>query len=199
MAINVRIRVAVQAPRERILAAARALFYARGIRAVGVDEIAEAALTNKMTLYRHFGSKDGLIIEYLSVLARESEAIWDDLARLHAGKPDLQIEGWIVRISAKLMEKGGRGCAIANAAVEIAESDHPARAVIMGHMEAQRDRIAMLSRSAGFADPERLADEIYLLLEGARVNLQCVGRRGPGGRFRERAIAIVGAAPRKTS
>ncbi|MGD0191288.1 MAG: helix-turn-helix domain-containing protein [Rhizomicrobium sp.] len=189
----------MQSPRERILAAARALFYARGIRAVGVDEIAESGLTNKMTLYRHFGSKDGLVTEYLSVLARESEAIWDELAQIHAGKPDAQIEGWIVRINEKLMEKGGRGCPIANAAVEIPEAEHPARAVIVGHMEAQRDRIAGLSRSAGFADPERLADEIHLLLEGARVNLQCVGRRGPGSRFRHRALAIVRGAPRNKS
>jgi AcrR family transcriptional regulator len=189
----------LQSPRERILAAARSLFYARGIRAVGVDEIAQAALTNKMTLYRHFGSKDGLVTEYLAALARESEAMWDELAQGHAGEPDVQIEGWIVRINVKLMEKGGRGCAIANAAVEIAEPDHPARVVIVSHMQGQRERIARLSRSAGFADPERLADEITLLLEGARVNLQCVGRRGPGGRFGERALAVLRSAPRKKS
>ena len=52
-------------PRERILAAAGDLFYRHGIRAVGVEAIAEAAGTNKMTLYRHFASKDELVAEYL--------------------------------------------------------------------------------------------------------------------------------------
>ena len=52
-------------PRERILAVASDLFYRNGIRAVGVESIAEAAGTNKMTLYRHFSSKDELVAEYL--------------------------------------------------------------------------------------------------------------------------------------
>jgi len=56
-------------PRERILATAVELFYRHGIRAVGVDSIAEAAGTNKMTLYRHFTSKDELVAEYLRRLA----------------------------------------------------------------------------------------------------------------------------------
>ena len=57
-------------PRERILAAAGELFYRNGIRAVGVDAIAEAAGTNKMTLYRHFTSKDELVAEYLRQAAK---------------------------------------------------------------------------------------------------------------------------------
>ena len=71
-------------PRERILAAARELFYRRGIHAVGVDAIAEAAGTNKMTLYRHFTSKDVLIAACLSELTQEFDAAWDALAAAHA-------------------------------------------------------------------------------------------------------------------
>src|SRR3984957_21205804 len=74
-------------PRERILATARDLFYRQGIHAVGVDAIAEAAGTNKMTLYRHFGSKDVLIAECLAKLVAELEAAWDATARRHAGDP----------------------------------------------------------------------------------------------------------------
>ena len=65
-------------PRERILAAARELFYRDGIRAVGVDAIAAAAGTNKMTLYRHFDSKDALVSAYLEQLSAEGEALWDE-------------------------------------------------------------------------------------------------------------------------
>src|SRR5438128_10897734 len=72
-------------PRERIVAAARDLFYRHGIRAVGVDAIAEAASTNKMTLYRHFASKDLLVAECLRRWAAETDAAWDANARAHAG------------------------------------------------------------------------------------------------------------------
>ena len=64
-------------PRERILTAASDLFYRHGIRAVGVETIAEEAETNKMTLYRHFHSKDELVAQYLQRLAEEAKSSWD--------------------------------------------------------------------------------------------------------------------------
>ena len=63
-------------PRERIISTARDLFRKHGIRGVGVDAIAEAADTNKMTLYRHFGSKDDLVVACLRAVAGEVDAIW---------------------------------------------------------------------------------------------------------------------------
>src|ERR1044072_7207417 len=78
-------------PRERILAAASDLFYRQGIRAVGVDAIAEAAGTNKMTLYRHFDSKDELVAEYLRCLAREAGGFWTELEAAHPGDPRAQL------------------------------------------------------------------------------------------------------------
>src|SRR4030088_2957993 len=77
-------------PREGIRAAARELFYRRGIHAVGVDAIAEAAGTNKMTLYRHFASKDVLIAACLSELMQEFDAAWDAIAAAHVGDPEGQ-------------------------------------------------------------------------------------------------------------
>src|SRR5258708_20960428 len=79
-------------PRERIVAAARDLFYRHGIRAVGVDAIAEAAATNKMTLYRHFASKDLLVAECLRRWAAEADAAWDEIARAHAGDKRGQLQ-----------------------------------------------------------------------------------------------------------
>src|ERR1700728_1879117 len=87
------------APRDRILAAAHALCYAGGVGAVGVDEIAEAASTNKMTLYRHFGSKDGLVVAYLRARAAEAERVWDEVARDHSSEPRTQLEVWVIRLS----------------------------------------------------------------------------------------------------
>src|SRR6266481_8478705 len=85
-------------PRERILATARELFYRRGIHAVGVDAIAEAAGTNKMTLYRHFASKDVLIAACLSELMQEFDAAWDAIAAVHAGDPEGHIMAWLRHI-----------------------------------------------------------------------------------------------------
>src|SRR5438270_1272292 len=78
-------------PRERILAVAADLFYRHGIRAVGVEAVAEAAGTNKMTLYRHFASKDELVAAYLRCLAEKASASWDKLAAQHAGDPRAQL------------------------------------------------------------------------------------------------------------
>src|ERR1700681_3838155 len=82
-------------PRERILAAARELFYRRGIHAVGVDAIAEAAGTNKMTLYRHFASKDVLIAACLRELQQDFDLPWDASAAAHVGDPKGQLLAWL--------------------------------------------------------------------------------------------------------
>lgn len=186
------------APRERILRAARGLFYARGIRAVSVDEIAAAADTNKMTLYRHFESKDLLIAEYLKSLAREADALWDEIAGAHPNDPLAQLRAFVERMGQMMAQSGDRGCALANAAVELPEKNHPARAVIEEHKTHQREHLVSLCRAAGFLDPERLADEIFLLLEGARVNVQSMGREGPGTRVGEMLCALLRAAPRNS-
>jgi AcrR family transcriptional regulator len=164
-----------------------------------VDDLAEAAQTNKMTLYRHFESKDLLVAEYLRMLAREADAMWDQLAHAHPGDALAQLRAWVERISGMMVEAGDRGCALANAAVELPDKDHPARAVIEEHKTHQREQLAARCRAAGFMNPDRLADEIFLLLEGARMNLQSVGRDGPGTRVGEMLCALLRTAPRKES
>jgi AcrR family transcriptional regulator len=187
---------ALPPPRERILAAARELFYARGIRAVSVDEIATTALTNKMTLYRHFESKDMLVAEYLRQLAREADIVWAELAEAHPGDARAQLRAWLELISARMAECSNRGCALANAAVEIPDKDHPARAVIEAHKIHQREQIAALCRKIGFLEPGRIADEIFLLLEGARVDMQSVGAGGPGTRVGDMIRTLLKSSPR---
>src|ERR1044072_7689074 len=114
-------------PRERILAAAGDLFYRHGIRAVGVEAIAEAAGTNKMTLYRHFSSKDELVAEYLRRLAADAGKFWDELVAAHPGDPRAQLTGWLQSMEAHLVDTDQRGCALANAASEMPEKAHPAK------------------------------------------------------------------------
>lgn len=168
-------------PRERILAAARSLFYLHGIRAVGVEAIAEAAATNKMTLYRHFGSKDELIAAYLTQLAKEGDDVWERLANEYPGDAPAQLEGWVQHVEYILTGKEDRGCAIANAAVELREINHPARQIIDDYKTRKRNRLVALLQQANYGEPDQLADEIFLLFEGARISMQCCSS-GPAQR-----------------
>jgi AcrR family transcriptional regulator len=99
-------------PRERILAAAGDLFYRHGIRAVGVEAIAESAGTNKMTLYRHFSSKDELVAEYLRQSAKAADACWDQLAQLHPGDEFAQLGSWFRQMADHVADCDQRGCAL---------------------------------------------------------------------------------------
>ena len=166
-------------PRERILAVARELFYRHGIHAVGVDAIAEAAGSNKMTLYRHFASKDELIAACLREIKREIDAEWDAIAAAHRGDPRGQLLAWLQHIGEWFAREASRGCALANAAVELPDKDHPARQVVRAHKSAVRQRLTELCRDAGLNDPEGLADRAFLLCEGARVSAQSLGSDEP--------------------
>src|SRR5215472_17790696 len=183
-------------PRERILSAASDLFYRHGIRAIGVEAIAEAAETNKMTLYRHFASKDELVAEYLRCLAAKASSSWDALAAQHPGDPRRQLRGWLEDMAAHVASGDQRGCPLANAAVELPEKDHPARRVIEAFKIAQRQRIIELCSAAKLAEPEILADELFLLLEGARVTAQSMGRDGLGDRLIRMGEAMIAAHDR---
>jgi AcrR family transcriptional regulator len=179
--------------RQRLLAAAAELFYRHGIRAVGVDAIAEAAGSNKMTLYRHFSSKDELLAEYLREMGKQGDQCWGAYEAVHPGDPLAQLRAWLADMAGHLSSPGDRGCALANAAVELPDRTHPARRVIEEVKLAQRDRVADLARLAGLGEPEALADELYLLLEGARVTAQSVGAEGLGARLIRMGEAMIAA------
>ena len=184
-------------PRARILAAAAELFYRHGIRAVGVEAIAEAAGTNKMTLYRHFDSKDELVAEYLRQFANMADGCWERFARAHPGDPLAQICTWLEEMASHLAKPDERGCALANAAIELPEKNHPARRVIEEYKKAQRTRLARLAAEAGLSEPEMLADELHLLLEGARVTAQSVGTEGLAARLLHMGKAMIAAHRRR--
>jgi AcrR family transcriptional regulator len=180
-------------PRERILTVAAELFYRHGIRAVGVEAIAEAAGTNKMTLYRHFASKDELVAEYLRCLADKASGTWDRLATAHPDDPRAQLRAWLKDMASHVGSGNERGCALANAAIELPEQNHPARRVIEAFKTAQRERIIELCAAAKLSEPELLADELFLLLEGARVTAQSMGRAGLGDRLIRMGEAMIAA------
>jgi AcrR family transcriptional regulator len=180
-------------PRARLLAAASDLFYRHGIRAIGVEAVAEAAGTNKMTLYRHFPSKDELVAECLREFARQGVERWAKYEKAHPNDPRAQIRAWLAEVAEILTDKNNRGCALANAAIELPDRTHPARRVVEEFKLGQRTRLAQLCRSAGLKDPETLADELYLLIEGARVTAQSIGTAGLSARLIRMGEAMIAA------
>lgn len=169
-----------QPPRERILAAADDLFRRVGIRGVGVEAIAEAAGTNKMTLYRHFQSKDALIAEWVRGIIADKERAWDELIAAHPGDPAAQLKEWSRRTADAFARMEERGSPILNALAELPEPDHPARRVIEEHRQREHQRILQLCREVGFSDAELVADEFFFLLEGAKSCVQCIGLKRVG-------------------
>ncbi len=179
-------------PRDRLLVTARDLFHQHGIKGIGVEAITEAAGTNKMTLYRHFGSKDDLIVECLQKAINETMSKWDQLARENPDNPKAQLLAWI-QAGANCIESDKRGCEIANAAVELTEDNHPGRRVIEDGKREHRRRLVELCRRAGLADPELAADTLSLLFEGARISRQSDGAEGPSSRFKRMAEGVIAA------
>lgn len=164
----------MSAARDRVLKTASRLFHREGIRAVGVDRIAAEAEVGKMTLYRHFATKDDLVVAVLegrdgparAALAAAMEHAGDDPhARLLA--PFAMLEPWFA-------SKGFRGCPFMNASLELHDPAHPARAVARRHKAATRDVFATAAGAAGYdaAWAGALADQLALLFDGAIAQAQ---------------------------
>jgi AcrR family transcriptional regulator len=160
--------------RDRIFETACELFYKHGIRAVGVDAIANEAGTNKMSFYRSFPSKDELVAEYLREQEREYFEWWDATIAPHAGDPLAQLyalfNAYLGLACPKAEEDMGcrtsRGCALGNAAVEIPEDNADLNSIVHEYKTKIRRRLRKLARDTGARDPEGLGDALMLLMEG---------------------------------
>lgn len=176
--------------RKRIFSTAAELFYRRGIRAVGVETIAARASTTKMSLYRSFPSKDDLVAEWLRDHDVRFWQTWDAMAQKYPGEARRQLQAAFALIAKHVSDPAARGCPMANAAVEIADNRHPARKVIEAHKSKLRARLAQLCRDAGADEPSLLADELFLLMEGAQISI-VLGVRGPARNVTKGADALI--------
>jgi AcrR family transcriptional regulator len=165
--------------RDRIMRTATELFYQLGIRAVGVDTIANEAGTNKMSFYRSFASKDDLVAEYLREEERDAWSFWDEAIAAHAGNPRAQVEALFDMLVTNTCKDDSRGCALANAAVEITEAGHPGRPVIEKYKTEMRRRFRELAREMHARDPNALGDALMLLWEGSYLARLTLGPEGP--------------------
>lgn len=179
--------------RDRVFETAAKLFYRKGIRAVGVETIAAEANTTKMSLYRSFPSKDELVAEWLRDHDTQFWQAWDAMAQKFPDDPLQQIRAAFALLTRHIADPHARGCPIANAAVELTEQDHPARQVIEAHKANLRNRLAILCQQMKVKDPELLADELFLLMEGAQVSIQTLGARGPARNVAHAADSLISA------
>jgi AcrR family transcriptional regulator len=173
--------------RERILKTARDSFYREGIRAVGVDTLIARSGVAKMSFYRSFRSKDELICAYLESSAAEYWQWWDETLKPHAHAPRKQLRALLAGTADYAISEDFRGCPFGNTLVEFPEEGHPARAVIVRFRAERHARLRDLAKAAGARDPERLADQLSIILEGS-------GFCAEGARPSSRASALVRAA-----
>ena len=179
--------------RDRIMQTASDLFYCRGIRAVGVDTIATEAGTNKMSFYRSFASKDELVAEYLRGEEREGWRWWDKAVAEHAGNPRAQLEALFDTLVTNTCKDDSRGCALANAAVEITEPDHPARPIVEKFKGEMQRRFRQLAHEVGAREPNALGDALMLLWEGSYLTRLTLGQHGPVQGAANAARALIAA------
>jgi AcrR family transcriptional regulator len=154
--------------RERILAAATEHFYAEGIRAVSADRLIAAAGVSKVTFYRHFPSKDDLIVAYLEATAALERQTMEQL-RDQAGDPRAALRAIASAIADWSCSPGFRGCPFINAAAEFADPAHPARKTVATHRAWFATLLTDLLREMAIHDPATVADQLILLRDGAMV------------------------------
>jgi len=136
---------------------------------VGVDAICAAAGVSKRTLYQQFGSKDQLVATCLDTVG---PAILDRYAGGRAGPPLERITAVFTGLWQSASGEGFRGCAFINTATDLADPAHPARAVARAYKEQLRDFFAATAREGGARDPDKLAEQLLILFDGAMVTAQ---------------------------
>lgn len=177
--------------RERILNAAYELFSRRGIRAVGTEEVIERAGVAKATLYRHFATKDHLV---LAVLQRREE-LWthgliEEQSRLRGNTAEEQLLAiFDVMHEWFQLRDGYEGCSFINVLLELG-SKHPAGRASIAHIDHVRDIVRHRALAAGLADVEDFASSWHILMKGAII-LAAVGDLDAAQRARKMARSLI--------
>lgn len=182
-----------QTARERILDTVGELFYRDGYRAVGIDTIIAGSGVAKMTLYRHFPSKDDLIAAYLEESSRRFWS-WFDEAIAAEDEPREKLIALFEATGRLATSPQCLGCAFQATAAEFPQAGHPGHKIARAHKRAVIKRLAALARDAGARDAEELASELLLLMDGAFAAARMFERRSPASSVAPAAVALIEAA-----
>src|SRR5271154_4260177 len=153
--------------RERILATANELFYCEGARAIGVDTVVERSGVSKTTLYRLFESKDALIAAFAAERDRLNWEWWDRIEKQHPDDPRALLKALLSEIARRIGGPAYRGCPFLNLATEFPDDNHPGRIAARTNKEELRARLGTIIAKLGVGDPNRVASQMALLINGA--------------------------------
>ena len=160
-------RPAVLAPaKQRILDTADLLFYDEGIRAVGVDRLISSSSVTKATFYKHYGSKDRLIGDYVDHRHRQSVDALADLVEAHV-EAGAVLRALQASIADQISSPDFRGCPFINAAAEFSDAMHPVRRSVVAHREWFVGVLEQLLRGVGHPMAGDAADDLVLARDGA--------------------------------
>ncbi|RMI09724.1 TetR/AcrR family transcriptional regulator [Cellulomonas triticagri] len=174
---------AAAGPAARILDAASRLFYADGIRAVSADRVIAAAGVSKVTFYRHFPTKDALVVAYLEAVAASERSALDVVRAAHPDDAGAVLRGYADLLGSQSCTAGFRGCPFINAAAEYADPAHPVRVVVAAHRRWLVESATALLADLDVPDPQAVAEDLVMLRDGAMVAGYV------GGEERARAVA----------
>jgi AcrR family transcriptional regulator len=182
---------AAPSARERILTAAYELFSRRGIHAVGIDEVIDRATVAKATLYRHFATKNDLV---LAVLQRREEIWTHGLIEAQSEQRGTTPEEQLLAIFDVLhdwfqLRDGYEGCSFINVLLELG-ADHPAGQASIAHIDHVRDIVRRRALAAGLTDVEDFASSWHILMKGAIV-LAAVGDLNAAQRAQKMALTLI--------
>lgn len=177
----------------RVFEAARDLFYHRGIRAVGVDEIVCRAGVTKPSLYRAYASKDDLIAACLEESGREVRVAIQLVLNEAGDNPTDQLRALVRHFARKVAAPDFRGCPMSNTAVEIPEPGHPGRAVLESCKADMREVIVGITRQLDIPRAEELADGLLLVIEGGMSAHHIFGSQGPCAAMVATSDALIDA------
>ena len=179
--------------RDAILDTASQLFYEQGFHAVGVDLIVARAGVAKTTMYRHFPSKDDLIVAYL-VAADERFWAWFDASLDPDAPPAERLAGLFDGLARLVTSRTCLGCAFQAAASEFPDLTSAGHATALAHKQAVRVRLRELAAEAGAADANALGDALLLLMDGAFCAARMYGPRNHGAGVDVVARSLIMAA-----
>jgi AcrR family transcriptional regulator len=183
-----------QALRDKLVDIAAELFYANGVRAVGVDEVVRRAGVAKASLYRWFPHKNDLV---LAVLQRRDDLFWAqwDATAVRRPDPREQLDAQLSWIEDLATLHGYRGCAFVNTAAEFDGDESPEiRERCLAHEDELRRRLREATGRLGIAESDRLADRLHLVIVGALTTGGLYPANGPAGELRSLAADLIAAA-----
>lgn len=155
--------------REKILASAEKLFNANGVRLTGVDAISADAGLTKVTLYKHFPSKDELLAEVLRRREKSWREWFETSIAARANTPREQLLAVFDVLGEWFQTEDFRGSIFINISVENRSLEHPVHAVASDHMKKNRAYFRRLAEEAGISDPDIVESQFIVLFRGAIV------------------------------